>query len=476
MSGLRIAAVLLPIVAHGAARAAPRRAAPRARSQALPARRRHARAARATRDTAARDARERRARRAAPQPRRPARDARPRRRAARRGRRPGGLLDPDTGRLLLIVAARARGRRAARRPPAPAGSRVRRARRRRSRRYGLYELRLSTHDEAKPQDLEDMVEAIANLVRAFPVERARDGQPHVGVELRLRSRRATRAAGAEVEWSLNVRCEPALVGALDAAINAAYPDVRLGREHGQPPQPAPTRSASRGTCCASASSAASSTRCWPPTTRSPRRRWSRSRSPRSRSRAASVVRFQLTPAPTWFEALARRLYRRHENRLVRAERWGLREGGLTSTLNRAEMRNAEQTQNRSLFWLELVVAADSPRRLPDARRRRPGPPRREPPAPPLHARAPQPLPPPLPGRARAARALAARAGLRGRGRAPARAALRAHEGRAGPPRHRPAHPRAARGAARRRPRPDRRARRADDRRLAGAPEPTASAA
>jgi hypothetical protein len=76
-------------------------------------------------------------------------------------------------------------------------------------------------------------------------------------------------------------------------------------------------------------------------------------------RAPSVVRFQLTPAPGWFEALARRLYRRHENRLVRAERWGLPEGGLTSTLNRTEMRAAEQTQNRSLFWLELTVAADT---------------------------------------------------------------------------------------------------------------------
>ena len=37
---------------------------------------------------------------------------------------------------------------------------------------------------------------------------------------------------------------------------------------------------------------------------------------------------------------------------------GLPEGGLTSTFNRAEMRAAERTQNRSLFWLETVVAAE----------------------------------------------------------------------------------------------------------------------
>jgi hypothetical protein len=71
------------------------------------------------------------------------------------------------------------------------------------------------------------------------------------------------------------------------------------------------------------------------------------------------VRFQLTPTPSFFEELARRLYKRHENKLVRQERSGLREGGLWSTLNRAEMGNAQQTQNRSLFWLEVVVAADT---------------------------------------------------------------------------------------------------------------------
>jgi hypothetical protein len=77
------------------------------------------------------------------------------------------------------------------------------------------------------------------------------------------------------------------------------------------------------------------------------------------SGSASLVRIQLTPTPASFEELARRLYRRHENRLVRQERWGLPEGGLMSTFNRAEMRAAERTQNRSLFWSELVVAADT---------------------------------------------------------------------------------------------------------------------
>ena len=48
---------------------------------------------------------------------------------------------------------------------------VRRVRLRVRREYRLYELHLSTHDEAKPQDLEDMLEQVANIARVFPAER-----------------------------------------------------------------------------------------------------------------------------------------------------------------------------------------------------------------------------------------------------------------------------------------------------------------
>ena len=82
----------------------------------------------------------------------------------------------------------------------------------------------------------------------------------------------------------------------------------------------------------------------------------------------SIVRFQLTPTAAFFEELARRAVPPPREELVRQEHWGLPEGGLSSTLDRAEMRAAERTQNRSLFWLETVVAADSRRR---ARRSRP---------------------------------------------------------------------------------------------------------
>ena len=230
---------------------------------------------------------------------------------------------------------------------------LRRARRRSRREYELYEIHLSAHDEAKPQDLEDMVESIANIVRVFPAERARCGQPYVAVELICGQGRQG------MEWSINIRCEPRSVRALDGAIAAAYPDVRVGHGHADTPTPRAGKLRVPGyvmrfrkersfiySLIADGDELAS-----PPLEQIARVQIELGQ--------PSIVRFQLTPTPSYFEELARRRYRRHENKLVRQERWGLPEGGLWSTFNRAEMRAAERTQNRSLFWLEAVIAADS---------------------------------------------------------------------------------------------------------------------
>ena len=233
-----------------------------------------------------------------------------------------------------------------------------RVRRRRRREYALYELQLSTHDQAKHQDLEDMVESIANIVRAWPVDRMRHGQPFLAFEL-ICGGGPRPDGGQEMEWSINVRCEPRVVAALDGAVSAAYPDVRLGRAHGQHPRPRTGAVREPGyvirfrkersfvySLIADGEEEASS----------PLEQVARAQIALG---APSIVRFQLTPTPSFFEELARRLYRRHENKLVRQERWGLPEGGLWSTFNRAEMQAAERTQNRSLFWLEAVIAADT---------------------------------------------------------------------------------------------------------------------
>jgi len=230
---------------------------------------------------------------------------------------------------------------------------VRRLRLRSRREYALYELHLSMHDQAKQQDLEDLVEAIANIVRAFPAERARNGQPYVALELIC-------GEGQQgTEWSINVRCQPSAAQALDAAISAAYPDVRLGRRHADAPLPR-AGTLQRPGCVMRFRKersfvypllAAGEELASPPLEQIARAQIALG--------TPSIVRFQLTPTPSFFEEYARRLYKRHENKLVRQERWGLPEGGLWSTLNRAEMSNAQRTQNRSLFWLEVIVAADT---------------------------------------------------------------------------------------------------------------------
>jgi hypothetical protein len=232
---------------------------------------------------------------------------------------------------------------------------AKRVRSRGRREYALYELHLSPHDEAKPQDLDDMMEAIANVVRAFPAERARSGQPFLAFELL----HGTGPSGA-LEWSLGVRCEPRVAVALDAAISAAYPDVRLGHRVGETPQPRDgsfreppqVMRFTKQRSFVYPLVASGDERASPPLEAIAHAQVA--------AGTPSVIRFQLTPAPAVFDSLARAVYRRHENRLVRQERWGLPEGGLTSTLNRAEMANAERTQNRSLLWLEAVVAADTP--------------------------------------------------------------------------------------------------------------------
>ena len=100
-----------------------------------------------------------------------------------------------------------------------------------TREYGLYELRLSLHDEAREQDVADMVEALLHAVREFPQDRAREGQPFIAIEAHF----APGVAG-ELEWVLCVRCEQALAQTIDGILSSAYPDVRLGYEFTGPPR------------------------------------------------------------------------------------------------------------------------------------------------------------------------------------------------------------------------------------------------
>jgi hypothetical protein len=229
---------------------------------------------------------------------------------------------------------------------------VRRARGRRRRVYARYVLHLSPHDEAKPQDVEDLMEAIAHLVRALPADRARHGQPCVAFELDHGP-----GPSGEPEWTLAVRCPPPLAVALDGALSAAYPDVRLGRLAGEPPQSAPTPPAIPGHVLRFRKQRGFVYPLLPAADELGSPPLEAIAHAQVALGVPSTIRFTLTPAPASLEGLAHRIFRHHENRLARQQRWGLPEAGLTSTLERAELTNAGRAQNRSLFWLELVIAA-----------------------------------------------------------------------------------------------------------------------
>jgi hypothetical protein len=229
---------------------------------------------------------------------------------------------------------------------------------RRHREYELYELFLSTHDHAKPQDLEDVVEAIANAIRAWPSERLWRGQPSLAFEL-ICDLLGGREDGGELEWSVNVRCAPSVIVALDGALSAAYPDVRIGRSHGEAPQPRAGRLVTPRHLirfCKERSFvypllAVDDLLASPPIEQIALAQIS--------AGEPSVVRFQLTPTPLFFDALARRSYRRHERHILAARHLGAtRHVAMLSTLDRSELISASRTQNRSMFWLEASVAAE----------------------------------------------------------------------------------------------------------------------
>ena len=230
---------------------------------------------------------------------------------------------------------------------------TRRIRRRKRRDYGLYEVHLTLHDQARTGDLDDMVEALANVVREFPEVRARHGQPYLAFELHYGPGKGG------MEWTLAVRCEQRIARAVDGVLAGTYLDLRLGHEFGGTPTPLAATLREPGYVL----------------------RYRKARSfvyaissdqtsdgsplieaiahAQVALKRPSSVRFQLTAAPMSIERFARRRFERHENKLARSESWGLRDAGLRGTLNQQEMRAAKRTQNRAMFWLEVQVAAET---------------------------------------------------------------------------------------------------------------------
>jgi hypothetical protein len=217
-----------------------------------------------------------------------------------------------------------------------------------TREYGLYELRLSLHDEAREQDVADMVEALLHAVREFPEDRAREGQPFIAFEAHFAP-----GVGGELEWVLCVRCERALVETIDGIISSAYTDVRLGYEFQGPP-------VEIGGVLREPGHVLRFRKSRPfvyPIVSEVQPGAARPLEAIAQAQAAvgvpSSVRFQMTPCALTVERYARVRLRGHEGQLA------VGDGGVLGSLNRAEMSAAAGSQDHAWCWLEVQVACKS---------------------------------------------------------------------------------------------------------------------
>lgn len=103
--------------------------------------------------------------------------------------------------------------------------------RRRQGRCGRWRIHLTLHDQAKAEDLQQMVEALVVGLRATRRTVAIDA--------------VCRQGAARAEWHLCLCCDPRQLRTVEACIATAYPDVWIGRTWGdrepaqEPPPPAP---------------------------------------------------------------------------------------------------------------------------------------------------------------------------------------------------------------------------------------------
>jgi hypothetical protein len=228
----------------------------------------------------------------------------------------------------------------------------RRLRSRLIRRYERYEVKLSMHDDAKPGDLEDMVEAIGAAVRKRYSDRVADGQPFVALEL------WHRASPVGMQWTPCLVCEEGVARTLEAIIAGAYPDVRVGREFEEKPRPIEAqpdepayvmRFRKRRTFIHPlghpASAATQRHGKTTPLTEAIAMTQTSLATP-------SLVRFQITPASEQLEDRARRRLERHERR--QHDEWRRER---PTALDQAETRSAVEVRHRSMFYLEVQIGS-----------------------------------------------------------------------------------------------------------------------
>jgi hypothetical protein len=216
------------------------------------------------------------------------------------------------------------------------------------REYALFEIRLSLHDEAREQDVTEMVEAWLNAVREFPEQRSRDGQPFIAIEAHYGP-----GPTGELEWVLCLRCEQAMAQTLDGIVSSAYPDVRVGYEFVGPPREIGGRIPRPGHVLRFRKQRSfvypivSETQ---PGAAHPLEAVAQAQ---VAAGVPSSVRIQMTPCALPLERYARQKLRLQETHLAAGD------GGVLGTLGRAEMASATTSQSHAWCWLEVQVAGPS---------------------------------------------------------------------------------------------------------------------
>jgi hypothetical protein len=230
----------------------------------------------------------------------------------------------------------------------------RRLRNRLIRRYERYEIKLSMHDDTKPGDLEDMVEAIGAAVRKRYNDRVSQGQPFVALEL------WHRASAVGMQWTLCLVCEENMARTLEGIIAGTYPDVRIGHEFDEEPRPIDAtveeprhvmRFRKRRSYI------------YPLGGPSPTTTHGQAKTTplieaiamtQTSLAVPSLVRLVIMPASEQLEDRARRRLESHERR--KREREHHHRLG-TSLLDEAELRSAVEVRQRSMFYLEVQVGS-----------------------------------------------------------------------------------------------------------------------
>src|SRR5215218_1799173 len=215
-------------------------------------------------------------------------------------------------------------------------------RHRRAGQLATYELRLSRDDLANPYRVQETFEGIVGAIRARWYERLWRGQDHFALEThRLPDRLICFTLAAPRR----------LVSAIAGPLEDLYPDVRLLEQPGRPRWAgAVVRLKKRRSHVLSLQ-----------TTRNYEHSFSESLAALLGGlQANATVQLVLCPAPALIHRRARRLLKRRERSLNRADRRDPLDPGMDSVLEGKELKGGLETQHRSLLYFDLRVAGEEP--------------------------------------------------------------------------------------------------------------------